>query len=331
MSLRHSFVAAVTSILLGATVSSHSAMAQQRQAGSDALEMRIPVRGGSLYARTIGRGPSIIVLHGGPDFDTSYLLPEMDTLIDGHRLIYYDQRGRGKSASPFRAEDVTLASDVADLDAVREHFGMESVVLLGHSFGAVLALEYAVRHPARVSRIILLNPAPVSVSDRQILVDAYTKQLGPDMDRQNQIRNGAAYQQGDPDAVAARYRIHFEHALARTSDYEKLMMRMDSAFHRQGKHGLLEARGVQDQIYRDTWQKPGYDLIPKLRGLRIPTMVVVSDRDFIPVAIGEHIAQAMPGATLVTLESCGHFSYLECAPQVKRAIDGFLTGGRALR
>jgi len=325
MSLRHSFVAAVIGAMFGTMLAPDSVMAQQRHAGS-ATETRIPVPGGSLYARTIGRGPSIIVLHGGPDFDISYLLPEMDTLIDGHRLIYYDQRGRGKSAAHVRADDVSLASDVADLDAVREHFGMNKVALLGHSFGAVLALEYAVRHPTRVSRIVLLNPAPASASDRQVLVEAYTKQLGPDMDRQNQIRNGSAYQQGEPGAVAARYRIHFEHALVRPTDYEKLMMRMDSAFRRQGKEGVLEARAVEDQIYRDTWSKPGYDLMPKLRGLDIPAMVLVGDGDFIPTAIGEHIAHAIPGATLVHLEACGHFSYLECAPQVRHALDAFFAG-----
>lgn len=330
MPLRHSLVAAVIAMAFGTTLPLHSGTAQRRP-GAAPAELRIPVKGGSLYARTVGRGPSIVVLHGGPDFDISYLLPEMDTLIDGHRLIYYDQRGRGKSAAGFRADDVTLATDVADLDAMREHFGMQSVVLLGHSFGAVLALEYAVRHPARVARIILLNPAPVSASDRQVLADAYTKQLGPDLERQNEIRNGSAYRQGDPDAVSARYRIHFEHALVLGADYETLMRRMDSAFHRQGREGILEARAVEDQIYRDTWQKPGYDLMPKLRSLHIPTVVLVSDHDFIPGAIGEHIANAIPGATLVTLESCGHFSYLECAPQVRHALDTFFASGPAVR
>jgi proline iminopeptidase len=56
------------------------------------------------------------VLHGGPDFDHSYLLPDLDRLSDSFRLIYYDQRGRGRSADGVRAEDVTLASDIADLD-----------------------------------------------------------------------------------------------------------------------------------------------------------------------------------------------------------------------
>jgi len=151
------------------------------------------------------------------------------------------------------------------------------------------------------------------------------------MARQNQIRNGKAYKEGDPDAVAARYRIHFEHAFARTADYEKVMLRMDSAFHRQGKTGIIKARTAEDRLYSDTWERPGYDLMPRLRGLRIPTTVIISDRDFIPSAIGEHIAQAIPGAKLVTLEECGHFSYLECQPQVRRAIDAFLSRGSGSR
>lgn len=83
---------------------------------SASREVRVPAGSVHLYARDIGRGYPIVVLHGGPDFDHSYLLPDMDRLSDSFRLIYYDQRGRGKSADGVRAEDVTLVSDVADLD-----------------------------------------------------------------------------------------------------------------------------------------------------------------------------------------------------------------------
>jgi proline iminopeptidase len=58
-----------------------------------AAETRIPIGSTSLYSRAIGRGTSIIVLHGGPDFDHGYLLPDLDRLSDAFRLIYYDQRG----------------------------------------------------------------------------------------------------------------------------------------------------------------------------------------------------------------------------------------------
>lgn len=130
-----------------------------------ARESRIPVGKATLYAREIGRGQPIIVLHGGPDFDHGYLLPELDRLADSFRLIYYDQRGRGKSADQVLPEDVTLASDVEDLNRVMQHFQLESAAVLGHSWGAVLALEYALRHPTRVSHLILMNPAPASASD----------------------------------------------------------------------------------------------------------------------------------------------------------------------
>ncbi len=132
-----------------------------------------------------------------------------------------------------------------------------------------------------------------------------------------------AYQAGDPEAVAARYRIHFKPALMQTEDYEKLMARMKAGFISQGKKGILKARAVEDRLMRDTWQVPGYNLLPKLRGLNIPTLVIAGDHDFIPVEVAEHIAQALPNATLVTIKDCGHFSYLERPGDVRSALNDF--------
>jgi proline iminopeptidase len=286
-------------------------------------ESRIPVGHASLYARDIGDGQPAIVLHGGPDFDHSYLLPDFDRLADAFRLIYYDQRGRGRSADHVRPEDVTLASEVADLDAVRRYFQLESSTLLGHSWGAVLALEYAVRHATRVSHLILMNPAPASARDLAVFRKAYTEQLGADMDRQREIVSSAAYKEGDPEAVTARYRLHFMHALARPEDYERLMATMKAAFTSQGKAGIVKARAVEDRLMRDTWLVDGYDLLPKLRTLSIPTLVIAGDHDFIPGEIAVHIARAIPNARLVTLTDCGHFAYLECPGSVRKALDEF--------
>jgi proline iminopeptidase len=303
-----------------APILSHASANTAQTVTPSPRESRIPIGQTSLYARDVGRGQPIIVLHGGPDFDHEYLLPDLDRLADEFRLIYYDQRGRGRSADGVRPEDVTLASDVEDVDKVRQHFKLPSAALLGHSWGAVLALEYALRHPASVSRLILMNPAPASASDVAVLRKSYLAQLGADMDRQRAIMAGAAYQEGDPEAVIARYRIHFTHALARPQDYEKLMARMRDAFISQGKAGIVKARAVEDRLMADTWNVPTYDLLPRLSALRIPTVVIWGDHDFIPLEISSHIARAIPDARLITLKDCGHFAYLECAGDVRKVF-----------
>ena len=318
-------VASLTAVL--ATVIAADALGILQRTMEPA-ESRIPIGPVSLYARAVGEGQPVIVLHGGPDFDHSYLLPDLDRFKDRFRLIYYDQRGRGRSANGVSPDEVTLGSDVEDIDRVRQHFGLDAPVLLGHSWGTVLALEYALRYPTRVSRLILMNSAPASANDAVLLRKYYLQKVGADMDRQRAIVAGAAYQSGDPETVAARYRIHFKPALKRSEDYEKLMSTMKAGFVRQGKEGILKARAVEDRLMRDSWELPGYDLHPKLRQLRIPTLVITGDHDFIPLDVAEHITAAIPGARLVTIKDCGHFAYLECAADLRGAVDDFFRSAR---
>src|SRR5262249_55806403 len=151
-----------------------------------------------LYAREIGRGQPIIVLHGGPDFDHSYFLPDMDRLSDSYRLLYYDQRGRGRSAAGVEPGDVGIESEIPDLGKVRQYFHLDRAAILGHSWGAVLALEYVLRHPDRVSHLILMNPAPVSAADFAQMRKERPAKLGADLDRLKAIAATDKFKEGDP-------------------------------------------------------------------------------------------------------------------------------------
>ena len=295
---------------------------------SNPIESRIPAGSASLYARLTGTGLPLVVLHGGPDFDTRYLLPDFDRFGDLFRLIYYDQRGRGKSAGGVEPSDVTLASDVADVDLVRAHFKLQSTAVLGHSWGAVLALEYALKNPVRVSHLILMNPAPVAANDLALMRKFYLQKIGPEMDRQRKIMTSMPYREGDLEAVLARYRIHFKPAFKRADAYEKMMATMKDAFAAQGSAGILKARAVELQLMRDSWDRADYDLLPRLKALHIPTLVIAGDSDFIPPQVPEHIANAIPGALLITTRNCGHFGYMECAADVHKAVADFLGHSR---
>lgn len=280
----------------------------------------VPVKDAALYYREIGRGEPIILLHGGPDFDHTYLLPDMDNLSDTFHLIYYDQRGRGKSADNVQPEDVTMQSEVEDLERLREHFKLESVAVLGHSWGGLLAIEYALRHPGRVSHLILMNTAPASHNDFILLQQYRRKRVAADVEQLKARSSSAEYQNGDPDTVSEYYRIHFRATLKRAEQLEKLIKSLRSSF---TKDGILKAREIEKRLVNETWLSSQYDLLPKLQQLIIPTLIIHGDHDHIPVECAVHIAQAIPGARFALLSDCGHFSYLECPDEVRKEITEF--------
>jgi proline iminopeptidase len=284
----------------------------------------IAVRGAELYFREIGQGRPIIVLHGGPDFDHGYLLPAMDRLADGYRLIYYDQRGRGRSAANVVPEAVSLESEIADLGAVREYFRQETVAVLGHSWGGLLAMEYAIRHPGRVSHLILMNPAPASHDDIAFFREERRTLAPDDVAELRAFAATAEYAAGDPETVTAYYRVHYRAALRRPEHVEVVLERLGPSL--ASAEVILQGRAIEDRLVHETWALSDYDLLPELRRLRVPALVVQGGHDFIPAACTAHIAQAIPGARHVLLGESGHFSYLECPDEVRTAIDEFFQG-----
>src|SRR6185503_727240 len=149
---------------------------------------------------------------------------------------------------------------------------------LGHSFGTLLALEYALAHPDRVGSLILMSPGPASHADFELLREERLRLWPADMAERAAVAATAAYQAGEPDAVAAGYGIHFRHALARREDHARLMATLRASFTREG---ILLARAIEDRLMAETWLAPSYDLHPRLARLAIPTLVLCGDHDVI--------------------------------------------------
>src|ERR1051326_6883341 len=119
----------------------------------------VELNGVRIYTRRVGDGPPVVVLHGGPGAHHDYLLPQYDRLALGRTLLYYDQRGGGRAPVP-RDTPVGWREHVADLEALRDHWGLEQVTLLGYSWGGLLAVLYALEHPARIDRLVLVSSPP---------------------------------------------------------------------------------------------------------------------------------------------------------------------------
>jgi proline iminopeptidase len=274
--------------------------------------------GARLYVREIGEGPSIVILHGGPDFGFDYLLPELDRLAARFRLVYYDQRGRGRSVNDVRPEDVTIDSEVDDLDQLRRDLGLESIAVLGHSWGGLLAMEYAGRHPERLTHLILMNTAPGSYEDWQ-LFRQHLRRIRPagDLEAMESIAQSEAFRAGDLEVEAQYYRIHYRAAVHAPELVDLLVPRLRLT---SSPEQVLAARLIDDRLYEQTWASPDYDLLPNLHRLAAPALVIHGEDDFVPVEVAAHIAEAIPGGRLAVLPRCGHFSYLEAPDAVLQHV-----------
>jgi proline iminopeptidase len=118
--------------------------------------------GTDLAYHIVGAGVPLICLPGGPMQDSSYL-GELGGLSAHRRLIMVDPRGAGQSAIPEDAASYRCDRLVDDVEALREHLGLDRLDLLAHSAGANLAVLYVARHPRRVGKLALIAPSTMAV------------------------------------------------------------------------------------------------------------------------------------------------------------------------
>jgi proline iminopeptidase len=114
-----------------------------------------------LYVTELGRGTTVVFLHGGPGNDFQYMVDALAPLRCRNRFILFDQRG--SLLSPVAADkldNVSFAALVEDIETLRVALGQDRLTLFGHSFGALLALGYYRMHPERVDRLVLAGAIP---------------------------------------------------------------------------------------------------------------------------------------------------------------------------
>ncbi len=274
---------------------------------SEAVATR-SVRGVELYERRIGSGPPTVVLHGGPGAHHDYLLPGFDRLARGRTLVYYDQRGGGRSAVA-REVPVGWREQVADLDALRSIWGLDRLAIAGYSWGGLLALLFALTHPDRVERLALVSPAPVW---REARVE-YERRLAE--------RNAA------PEIIAERRRVQDGGLRELDAEgYRRRMFELSVAgyFHDWHQARNLTPFRITGRTRQEVWDSLGeFDLRAQLPSLAAPALVAHGEDDPIPLECSVELARRLR-APLVRIPACGHVPYVEAPDAFVAALDPFL-------
>ncbi len=264
-----------------------------------------------LFERRIGTGPETVVLHGGPGAHHDYLLPGFDALAINRTLIYYDQRGGGRSAVP-RETPVGWREQVADLEDLRVIWGLERLTLAGYSWGGLLALLYALEHPDKVERLALVSPAPSWRAARVAFEERFA------------ARSRAA------SIVEARNAL--QASGLRDTDPERYQQRsfaltVAGYFHDPSLAADLTPFRVTGRTQQEVWTSLGdFDLRPRLAEVTVPGIVLHGEDDPIPIDASRTLADGI-GAEFVPIPACGHVPYLEAPQPFFEALHRFLPHG----
>ena len=276
-----------------------------------------------LYYRLDGReGSTVVVLHGGPGFTHDYLADDLLPLTDKHRVIHYDQRGSGRSTLVADADGLDACRFVDDLEAVRLHFGLERLTLLGHSWGAAVASLYAMRHPQRIERLVLVGPMPLR---KEALTASFARvRQSGDAEWQRTLRaRGQALlaNPGDEGLCRAYYEAWFTPFFGNAAARDRSRGSFCA--------GTPESRRNKT-VNVDRYTVPSlgdFDWRGSLREVTSPALIVHGSTDAIPAESSREWASALPNARLVLLEGIGHFPYLEAPERFFPTVTKFLAGG----
>jgi proline iminopeptidase len=285
-------------------------------------EGKIMGDGAALFYRAIGSGPDVLVMiHGGPGMDMGYMVADFGPLAAHHRLVFYDQRGGGRSEL-LRDDPMlfTMAHHVADLEALRRRFGLERMTLVAHSFGPAIAASYAIAHPDRVARIVLIGPVPPSVGDLWTRYEATIADRLTSAER-TELGNFEAGMLQGPDATQA-CRAYWAIAVKPRVARPELTSRVTGDFCSASPEAIRAGMGVAGP--RTLESLGDWDLRAGLVKVTAPTLILHGEADAIPMDLVEQWTTAMPNATLVKVPGASHFPYVERPELVWPAIERFL-------
>jgi len=250
-------------------------------------------------------GAPLLFINGGPGFDHSFhhLSPVWERLAASRRVVFFDQPGTGQSWPVGPEDSVSLAEVIDSMEAIRKGLDAPCLILIGHSWGGYVAMTYALRYPANVEAMILVDSVAAKIASTEYLFGA----LFPDI--AVQLRGLSAEY---PEQVQMYIRL----TTAMSFYSPEIRDRIIAAMGRVGYNSRLEVLEKEAEAH---------DLTGELRALAMPVLVTTGRFDAnVAPRIAWTLHQAIPRSSLVVFERSGHYPMLEEPERFVAVIDEFL-------
>ena len=265
-----------------------------------------------------GSGYPLVVLHGGPGLDHRSFGDYLDPLADEYRLLLVDQRAQGRSDQP-PEETWTLERMAADVDALARTLELERYAVLGHSYGAIVALQNAVDFPAAAAQTIVSSGVPAARFLAE--VDANLAAFEP-VELREQVTQSWAREKHVQTAEEVESLLHDQLPF----HFREADSRVIAEFERRTAGGVYSPEVLRHFANEEYG---GIEVEGRLGDVTQPVLVLAGRHDrTCSVAAAEAIAAGIPNAELIVFEESCHMTFVEENARYLEVVRDFLTRSR---
>ncbi len=267
-----------------------------------------------IYYKIMGSGEPLIVVHGGPGLNHSYLSPWMEQLADDYQLIFYDHRCSGRSSLEVPPATISLRGFVEDIEGLRQLLKLDSINLLAHSWGGLIAMNYALAYPQQLRSLILVSSVGASTEHRDTLSQLFSSRMTPsDSADHARVINSTAFREHQADAYEELYKVIFRKDFYQRGLVDSLQLDFQDNFHQSS---LLLRNLSPDLRY--------YNYYTDLQQVLTPTLMIYGDHDPLFQLVAPRLLSNLPNARLEVIHRCGHFPFIEAPGEFLETTRQFL-------
>jgi proline-specific peptidase len=260
----------------------------------------------------------LLVLHGGPGIPPDYLEPLEELADTGRPIVFYDQLGCGKSDQPHDPAlwSVELFRD--ELTTVRQELGLDHIHLLGHSWGGMLAMEYALTQPAGLASLILAS-SPASIPQWIAEANRLREELPQEVEET--LRHHEEASTTDEPAYEEAMMVFYQRHVCRLDPWPEPLKR---ALAKLMANPEVYHTMFGPSEFHATGTLKDWDIRDRLGEIQLPTLVTSGRHDEATPTIAETVHRGIAGSEWVILEQSAHMAHLEEEDEYRRVVNDFM-------